>query len=113
MKISEQAHGGPAILDLKGDPLGEDDALQLKQKVYSLIQDGVRHVILNLKDVRHINSAGLGGLVCVMTALRKVGGDVFLAQTGANVSRILSITQLNKIFESYNTVEDAVGRLKG
>lgn len=112
MKINEKVHGGPAVLDLKGDPLGEDDALKLKQKVYSLIEEGVRHIILNLKDVRHINSAGIGGLVCAMTALRKVGGDVFLAQTGTNVSRILTITQLNKIFESYNTVEDAVGRFR-
>ena len=61
MKIREQSGNGPAVLDLSGDPLGENDAVTLKEKVYSLIDGGVKHVILNLQDVRHINSAGLGG----------------------------------------------------
>ena len=111
MKISEQSNGGPAILDLKGDPLGEGDAAQLKAKVYALIETGVKHVVLNLRQVKHINSAGLGGLVCVMTALRKQGGDIYLAETQVNVSKILSITQLNRIMEMYNTVDEAVARV--
>lgn len=112
MKISEQSQNGPAVLELRGDPLGEDDAAKLKAKVYSLIDTGVKHVILNLKDVRHINSAGLGGLVCAMTALRRGGGDIFLANTQMNVSKILSITQLNRIIEMFPTVEEAIARTK-
>ena len=110
MKSHEQADSGPAVLDLRGDPLGEDDASKLKEKVYSLIASGVKYVILNLKDVKHINSAGIGGMVCAMTALRRVGGDIYLANTQMNVSKILSITQLNRIIEMYNTTDEALVR---
>jgi anti-sigma B factor antagonist len=112
MKIREQSHNGPAVLDLSGDPLGENDAVTLKEKVYSLIDAGTKFVILNLQDVRHINSAGLGGMVCAMTALRRVGGDIFLANTQQNVSKILSITQLNRIIEAYPTLDEAIARTK-
>jgi anti-sigma B factor antagonist len=112
MQIREQSLDGHAVLDLSGDPLGENDAVTLKEKVYSLIDGGVKHVILNLQDVRHINSAGLGGMVCAMTALRRVGGDVYLASPQPNVTKILAITQLNRIIESYPSIADAVARVK-
>ena len=110
MKIHEQTNSGPAVLDLRGDPLGEDDASKLKEKVYSLIASGVKHVILNLKDVKHINSAGLGGMVCAMTALRRVGGDIYLANTQLNVSKILAITQLSRIIQMYETTDEALAK---
>ncbi len=110
MQIREQSLDGRAVLDLSGDPLGENDAVALKEKVYSLIDGGMKFIILNLQDVRHINSAGLGGMVCAMTALRRVGGDVYLACPQPNVEKILAITQLNRIIESFPSIDAAIAR---
>jgi anti-anti-sigma regulatory factor len=47
-----------------------------------------------------------------MTALRRVGGDVYLASPQPNVTKILAITQLNRIIESYPSIAEAVARVK-
>ena len=51
MQIEERPSGDVVILDLKGKlTIGEGDEL-LKDKVYSLIQQGQKKLILNLEGV--------------------------------------------------------------
>lgn len=107
MKIREIGHLDPIVLSLKGDPLGEPDAMILRKKVNDLISAGVRRVVLDLKGVLHINSAGVGGLVCAMISLRKAGGDLCLACINRHVQNILSITHLTEVFKTHETVDQA------
>jgi len=107
VQIQRKTSSDPVVLSLKGDPLGEKDAFTLRQKVYELIENGIIHVILDLRQVHHINSAGLGGLISAMISLRKVGGDVMIAQIGKNVQNVLTITHLSQVFSTFETVEKA------
>jgi anti-sigma B factor antagonist len=107
VQIRRTSGSDPVVLSLKGDPLGERDAFTLRQKVYELIENGVVHVILDLKQVKHINSAGLGGLISSMVTLRKAGGDVLIAQIGKNVESVFTITHLSEVFSTFDTVEQA------
>lgn len=108
MRIQRKTGSDPVVLSLKGDPLGEQDAFALRQKVYGLIENGVVHVILDLGQVRHINSAGLGGLISSMISLRKMGGDIRMACIGKHVQNVLTITHLSEVFYTHETVEQAI-----
>jgi anti-sigma B factor antagonist len=103
----EEIHTEPTILSLKGDPLGEPDAILLKGKISKLVKDGVKWVVLDLQGVRHINSAGLGGLISAMITLRNAGGDARFASPSKNVEHIFAVTKLTQIFETHQTVEEA------
>lgn len=113
MQIQRKTESDPVILSLKGDPLGERDAFILRQKVYGLIENGVVHVVLDLRQVKHINSAGLGGLISSMITLRKAGGDIRIARIGKNVQSVFSITHLSEVFNTHETVEQALEGFKG
>ncbi|HUL44621.1 MAG TPA: STAS domain-containing protein [Bacteroidota bacterium] len=98
----------PAILQLTGDPLGEQDAQSLRKKIYELIGNGVINVVLDFQAVKHINSAGLGGLISSKTTLCKAGGDLRIAAINLHVRKVLTITRLSEILEDHPTVELAV-----
>jgi len=98
----------PAILRLTGDPLGEQDAARLRQKIYELIGSGVTNVVLDFHAVKHINSAGLGGLISSKTTLCKAGGDLRIAAINQHVRKVLTITRLSEILEDHPTVEQAL-----
>jgi anti-sigma B factor antagonist len=67
-----------------------------------------RQIVLDLGDVTHIDSGGLGTLVSLYASARKVGGDIKLAHIGNHTRELLQITRLVTLFEVFDTVEDAM-----
>ena len=61
--------------------------------------------------VKYINSCGLGSLICALTTLRKTGGDIRLVGLGEHIREILEITRLNRTFEIYPSLKDALQEL--
>ena len=64
--------------------------------------------MLDLGDVTHIDSGGLGTLVGLYTAARNVGGDIKLANLGSRVNELLQITKLVTVFDVLDKAEDAI-----
>jgi anti-anti-sigma factor len=108
MRIVEEGSRKIAVLKLIGDPLGEHDAKTLRRKIHDLSEDEIRHVIFDMSGVKHINSAGLGGLISAMFTMLKAKGEVRFACIGDNVDHIFKMTHLDEIFISDPTVESAL-----
>jgi len=64
--------------------------------------------VLNLAGVRYIDSEGLGQLVTCYSLLAKAGGGLKLLHVGARHMRLLSITGLLSIFETFEREDDAI-----
>ncbi len=111
MKISINTVKGVCVVRFEGDFLSEADHETFRKKIHALADEGKRHVVIDLGRVIHINSCGLGSLVCALTTLRKVGGDLRLANVGMHVQELLVITELNRIFEVHPSLESAMQKM--
>jgi anti-sigma B factor antagonist len=112
MTIKEKMFGDVAVLTLRGNLRGEPETLELREKVNSLIEEGFTKVVIDMKGVRWVSSTGLGTLIATLTTLRNNGGDLRLANITENVESLFVITQLTKVFKTYETVERAVASYK-
>jgi len=65
-----------------------------------------------LSEVDWMNSRGLGILVSGLTTLRNRGGDLKLACASESIDSFLNKCKMLAIFESYDTVEEAVESFK-
>lgn len=108
MKIKEKMHGDVAVVALRGNLMGEPDTTEVRDKVYSLLQDDVKKIVLDLGNVKWINSSGLGSLIAAMTSVKTKGGEMRLANITEKVESVFMITQLIKVFKTYETVDRAV-----
>jgi len=72
------------------------------------ILDGRKKLILDCKHLGYISSLGLGRLVQVHSRMKKKGGDVKLAEVHGAVAQVLGVVGLNRIFQIYPTVGDAI-----
>jgi anti-sigma B factor antagonist len=108
LRIVEHGNRKIAVLKLIGNPLGEEDAAALRKKVYELRDEKVRHIVLDMSEVHHINSAGLGGLLAVTFTMLKDNGDVRMAAIGPNVRSIFRMTHLDTIFKTDGTVAESL-----
>jgi len=108
MQIEQRSAGDVMIIDLKGKmTLGEGDEL-LRDKVNSLIQQGMKKMVLNLAEVPYIDSAGLGEIVRTYTTVSRQGGQLKLLNLTKRITDLLSITKLLTVFETFDNEKDAV-----
>ncbi|MCK4271446.1 STAS domain-containing protein [bacterium] len=106
--MSEREQNGVVILEPKGKIMGGPDAGAVRERLHQLIDDGKKKVVVDLSGVSWMNSSGLGILIGGLTTMRNSGGDLKLANTTEKVQNLLMVTKLISIFESYDTVDDAV-----
>ena len=108
MKIVERMIGDVAVLEVSGKLLGGPPGSQeFKNKIYELIDKDVKKVVVDLAEVKRMNSSGLGILISALTSLKNHDGNMKLASIGETMEGILIMTKLNTIFETYDTAEGA------
>ena len=112
MKISQRELQGAVVLELQGKLTGGPEAEQIRATFKELVNDGKRHIIVNLRKVDWINSTGLGILISGYTSVRKAGGDLVLCNVGDRIDSILYVTKLNLLFHAFESDADAADYLK-
>jgi anti-sigma B factor antagonist len=65
-------------------------------------------VVLDLSQVEFVPSLALGTLVSLLKSLRQGGHRLLLAGLHPHVRATLAVTRLDKLFEIYPTVDDAL-----
>lgn len=63
--------------------------------------------VLDFSGVSFIDSSCLGALVSLLKGIREAGGDFKLANLADDVRSIFQITRLERVFEIFDTVEEA------
>ena len=105
--------GDVAIVDLRGRITLGDGSGTLRDAVKRLIAAGHRRILLNLKDVSHIDSAGMGELVGVYATVTNQNGQIRLLDAQTKVLDVLRMTRLDTIFENFTDETAALRSFAG
>ncbi|MBD3223302.1 MAG: anti-sigma factor antagonist [Caldithrix sp.] len=108
MRIKEKIENHVAVLSLSGKMMGGPETQALHDHIRGLINDGIKNVVVDLGGVKWMNSSGMGVLMAATTTLSNVDGKMVLARVSEKVNSLLMITQLIKVFDTYETVERAI-----
>jgi anti-anti-sigma factor len=81
---------------------------KVKQQLVQAVEDGHRRLVVDLGDVKFIDSSGLGALIGGLKAARLAGGDFRIARPGPQVCLTLELTSLDQVLLPYPTVEEAL-----
>lgn len=108
MKFSSEVKNQVLIIRLEGDLIGENDGIAVLGKATDAIQDKVLKCVIDISQLRYINSSGIGVLITILTKFRNKGGEVFLLNPSESVQKLLVITKLNAIFQVAKTEEEAL-----
>jgi anti-anti-sigma factor len=77
---------------LAGD-LDMNATFRIEPEVYRLLtQHGIRRLVLNLAEVRFIDSAGVGALVSIRERAERFGVEMTLTNASGAVQRVLDLT---------------------
>jgi anti-sigma B factor antagonist len=108
MQIAERSAGKVKVLDLSGQITFTQGDQMLKDKIHSLVHQGHNQILLNLANVTHVDSAGLGEMVGAYTTVTKAGGSMKLVNLTKRLHDLLTITKLVTIFDTYDNEQEAL-----
>lgn len=111
--IHERREGDVAVLDLKGRIRISGGTLALHRSIQCLVQEGKTKIVLNLADVTHIDSMGLGELISSQVTLNNRGGEIKLLHLTERFREIMTITNLLSVFDVYDNEPDALASFTG
>ena len=112
MNLKEKEQDGIVVLELSGKIMGGPDATLLNEKLHELIDKGKSTVVADLAKVSWMNSSGLGILIAGLTTMRNNDGDLKLSNVTDKIQSLLMITKLITVFETFNSVDNAVDSFK-
>ena len=111
MQISKSDFDKGSLLILNGDLIGENVGTEILGLVNDVIQNDTKALILEVSDVRYMNSSGIGVLITVHTKLKNVDGEVILVNPNEQILKVLDITKLRDVFTIVDSIEEAKDKI--
>jgi anti-sigma B factor antagonist len=109
MNIDVREDGKVTLVRLAGD-LDATSGPRLSEELDRLWNDGRRQFVLDLDGVPFIDSAGLSALVRLFKQVRGHGGRLGLAALQPPVRHVFELTRLERSFDVYPDVAEALRR---
>ncbi|WP_421872312.1 STAS domain-containing protein [Marinoscillum sp.] len=112
MNYKHTLAGDQLKLTFSGDLIGENNGPELVELVNNTLSKGAKYCLIDIEDIRYINSSGIGVLITILTKFRNKGGELFLIKPSEHVKKLLIITKLQAIFNIVDTEEQALEKIK-
>ena len=112
LKMGTHQVGDVTVVTLDGHVVLGEETSSLREKMKALLDEGKKKIVLDMKNVTFIDSAGLGALVGVHHSAVTRGAHMRLANLGAKFKELLQITKLLTVFHVSDTEADAIQSLK-
>ncbi|MEQ8239446.1 MAG: STAS domain-containing protein [Cyclobacteriaceae bacterium] len=103
MKYTHQIEKNKLKLVFDGDLIGENNGPQLIELVNDALSQGVKYCLVDIENVRYVNSSGIGVLITILTKFRNKDGELYLMKPSEHVKKLLIITKLQAIFTITNS----------
>jgi anti-sigma B factor antagonist len=107
MNITEREQNGVTIFTLEGR-VDSEGAVDLDLALQTATTEGKSKMILDMSQVRYINSSGLRTLADILTQNQASGGDLKLVDLNPKVQRVFQIIGFDKFFSIYATTDQAL-----
>ncbi len=91
--------------------LDSDTSPELARQAHEVINRGGRRLLLDLKDLYYISSAGLRAVLSAAKEMTAVGGRLAIASPNNEVTEVFDISGFVSVVEVHRSAESARQRL--
>ncbi len=111
MQCNQEKQEHCVVLRIEENRLDAVVSQDLKECLLTMIKNGDTDIGIDMSPVDFVDSTGLGVLVSVLNSLGQ-NGSLFFWGVSSSVKSMFELTQLYKVFEIYETEEDALAKFK-
>ncbi|EEX09425.1 anti-sigma-factor antagonist [Ruegeria lacuscaerulensis ITI-1157] len=107
LALSISTHGETQVIKVEADRIDAAMAIQFKEDMRTVTQQGAPRLILDLSSVEFIDSSGLGAIVASMKQLGD-GRRLDLAGLQPVVEKVFRLTRMDTVFRLFDDLDDAL-----
>ena len=109
--IAEQT-GEVLTLVLAGDTLDASNSKEFKVEAAPWLSPRAK-VIFDMRELRFVDSSGLGAILSCLRQLNGAGGELKLCEMNKPVRALFELVRMHRVFEIFNTREEAIRSFGG
>ena len=110
--ISIRESCGVTILDLRGRSTIDGKSEILSRRLKKLVAGGVRKLLLNMTDLKQVDSSGVRVIVDAYVSLRDKGGELKLLRPRGSVLEVFRVLHLLEIIPSFDDETQALASFR-
>lgn len=107
MKINQITKEDIVILEIEGE-IDATNSHKLESLINELIAEKKIKLVIDMKKLIFINSIGLAILTDMIKLLRDSGGSLKFSNLHPNIEKIFKLTGLERYFDIYNSLSEAL-----
>ena len=111
MHIELRREGDVIIADLSGRLVLGDAQEALRESFDEILAENWKKILFNVSGLARLDSSGIGELVACLRTARAADARLALLQVGDNVRRILDVSQILPLFETYDDEASAIAAM--
>ena len=108
--MREITNKGITVMEPDGD-ITFMNSSKLKEEVNELIAAQKVKIIVDLAQIKYLDSSGVGVFVSCQYDLKKAGGDIKFINADEKVKEVFQFTNLDQLLRVYDSEEEAVNSL--
>lgn len=108
MNFQTEKKAKATIIYIREERLDAHNSGELKAELARQFDEGTKDILVDLKDVRFIDSSGLGALVSGFKNAISHQGNLKLATLQPQVKSMFELTRLHRVFEIFGSVDEAL-----
>ncbi len=108
MNITLVNKDAATLLRFHEERLDAHNSQELKEHLLKLLENGSKALVLDLSEVRFVDSSGLGALLAGHKNAGLRESRFALAGVQARVQSMFELTRLHRVFEIHPSVDDAL-----
>ena len=107
-KLSDHEVDSETRLIELGGELDLYTAPELEERLDAVLEEGIKRVLIDLREVTFIDSTGLRVIVTALRRLQDVGGGLAVVCVDENIRQVFELTALDKLIPIRGTREEAL-----
>lgn len=96
-----------AVIVVKGS-IDAKTVIQFQRKLNSVIEDGIKRIVIDMEQVKYVNSTGLGYLINLADTVGGDQGSVVFTNVQPKVKVVFDMLGLNAFFRMFNNRDQAI-----
>ena len=96
------------VVSPQKDLVGYKETDNLAESLHQAIENGSKYIVVDLKKVSFMNSAGLGALIKAHKDAKAVGGSMKLCNLNERTHHLIALVKLEMEFDICTSEEEAI-----
>lgn len=107
-EVSSHTTKDVLVIALKGKMVLERKPHEVMKTVIDSLKEGHENFLIDLQEVKMIDSSGIGELFAIQHAVKEKGGTLRLLHLDDRVGKVLHMAQLHQMVEIYSNEKEAL-----